>query len=129
MLFRSPKNAPLVEDAQKVAEQMFGDKPPAGQAAVAEMVKSGDLKPASALPQTATKPGTIGKKRAQRIYTLCTQNKKVNGGLDEKQIKRILAQWEPALEHLSDLPVDDYQLFEQWSTGEADWTITWGEGQ
>lgn len=115
----------LNAEVEQVSNELFGPKD--GNKVVENMVQNGDLKPASSLPSNEKRPGTIGKKRAQRIYTLCTINKAKNNGLDEKIIKRILAQWEPALEHLSDLPVDDYETFEKWAAGEGDWMTTWAD--
>jgi phage recombination protein Bet len=107
------EGAKLAPDAEQVAKEMFPDKTVQG------MVDNGTLKPAS---EIETK--TIGKKRAQRIYALCTQNKAKNGGLDEAKIKDILSVLPTPLEHLSDLETGLYEQFEKWATGEEDWK-TW----
>jgi len=111
----------MAEDAEAVADALFGGKQETeGKAAVQGLVDSGQLKPASQLP-TTTKPGTIGKKRSQRLYAIATQNKKATG-FTEENIKKVLAALPIPLEHLSDLEVGMYETMEKFCTGEADWT-------
>jgi hypothetical protein len=114
----------LAPDASAVAAEMFGDKPAAGKEAVQGMIDKGQLTAASNLPAT-TKPGTIGKKRAQRLYAIAHQNLKTNGGLTEEKIRAVLAAFYPdgrAEYHLSDLEIGKYEEFEKFCTGEdRDW--------
>ena len=72
-------NAKLDPENAALAEEMFGDKKPDGNAVIEDMKKNGQVTTASSLP--ATKPGTIGNKRAQRLYAIAHQNLKTNGGL------------------------------------------------
>lgn len=80
-------------------------------------------KPAASVEKSTasvTKPGTIGKKRAQRLYSICTQNRK-NTGFGEEELKKVLASLPHPLEHLSDLEIGLYEEFEKMATGETDW--------
>lgn len=116
----------LAPDAAAVADEMFGDKPQ-GQAAVAGMVENGTLKPASALPaqQTeATKPGTVGLKRAKRLHTLISQNHKTTG-FTEAECYKMLSALPNALQHMRDIEIDMYPTFERYATGEEDWKEFW----
>ena len=61
-----------------------------------------------------TKPGTIGKKRSQRLHALITQNGKKTGFTEEK-LKELMARME--LEHLSDLPVQLHDQMEGYCNG------------
>jgi hypothetical protein len=114
------KTAPMAEDASKVADELFGKQEPQGQAAVQSMVDNGTLKPASQV-QAPAKPGTIGLKRAKRLYAIAGQNKKTTG-FTEENIKKVLAALPIPLEHLSDLEVGMYEDFEKFCTGESDWS-------
>lgn len=116
----------LAPDAAAVADEIFGDKPQ-GQAAVAGMVENGTLKPASALPaqQTeATKPGTVGLKRAKRLHTLISQNHKTTG-FTEAECYKMLSALPNALQHMRDIEIDMYPTFERYATGEEDWKEFW----
>lgn len=115
-------DSPLQEDAKQVAQEIFG-----GNDAVKSMVDKGTLKPASQIPSTKT--GTIGIKRAQRLYTLMSNNKAANHGFNEEEAKKILASMYPGdhREHLRDLESQFYEQFEKWSTGEEDWREFWKE--
>lgn len=108
----------LPADTAAVAEDLFGDKPAAAKEAVQGMIDDGKLKPASQLP--ATKAGTIGKKRAQRLYAIAGQNAKTTG-FTEENIKKVLLALPTPLEHLSDLEVAMYETFEKMCTGEEAW--------
>ena len=99
---------------------MFGEKEPEGQAVIEDLKKNGQVTTAANLPAT-TKPGTIGKKRAQRLYSIANQNRKTTGFTEEK-IKEVLAALPIPLEHLSDLEVGMYEDLEKMCTGELDWT-------
>lgn len=101
-----------------MADDLFG-KEKTGKAAVQGMVDNGTLKPASELP--ATKSGTIGKKRAQRLYAIAGQNAKTTG-FTEDNIKKVLAALPIPLEHLSDLETGMYETFEKLCSGAEDWT-------
>ena len=68
----------------------------------------------------ATKPGTIGVKRARRLYAIIGQNRK-NTGFGETEMKHILAALPTPLEHLRDLEIGLYGEFEKMATGESDW--------
>jgi hypothetical protein len=68
----------------------------------------------------ATKPGTIGVKRAKRLYAIIGQNRK-NTGFGETEMKHILAALPTPLEHLRDLEIGLYEEFEKMATGESDW--------
>ena len=118
------KDAPLAPDLQQTADEIFGEKKK--EAGVIEgMVENGTLKKASDLP--ATKSGTIGKKRAQRLYTIASQNKANNNGFNEAEMKKILQVMYPAWTevHLSDMEVSFYEQFEKWAAGEEDWREYW----
>jgi hypothetical protein len=118
------RNAPLAEDAQKVAEDIFGEKPK--NAAVEELKKNGQVTTASQLPEAAVKkPGTIGIKKAQRLYTLMSQNKKTNHGFTEEEAKKILTALPAPIEHLRDLENGMYEQFEKWAVGEEDFNDFW----
>lgn len=111
----------MADDAEAVADALFGGKQETeGKAAVQGLVDKGMLTPASQLP-TTTKPGTIGNKRAKRLYAIAGQNKKATGFTDEN-IHKVLAALPNPLEHLSDLEVSMYEQFEKFCTGESDWT-------
>ena len=113
--------AEMASDAEAVADALFGGKQePDGKAAVQGLVDKGMLTPASQLP-TTTKPGTIGNKRAKRLYAIAGQNKKTTGFTDEN-IHKVLAALPNPLEHLSDLEVSMYEQFEKFCTGDSDWT-------
>jgi hypothetical protein len=114
----------MASDASAVAAELFPDTK--GNATVDAMVGDGTLKKASDLPETAAKkPGTIGVRRAQRIYTLATQNKKTNNGFNEEEIKKILSALPAPIEHLRDLEVGMQEMFEKWATGEDDFRKFW----
>ena len=102
-----------------LADELFGDKPAAGKEAVQGMIDKGELKPASQVT-TTTKPGTIGTKRAKRLYAIAGQNKKTTG-FTEENIHKVLAALPTPLEHLSDLEVSMYETFEKLCTGEEKW--------
>jgi hypothetical protein len=92
---------------------IFDDAPP--KAKVEENV--GTPEPT---PTTATKPGKIGPKRAQRLYAIRGQNWK-NTGLTEAIFKKILLSLPIPVEHLSDLEIGMYETMEKICTGEDDW--------
>ena len=116
----------LAPDAEAVANDLFGKEESAGKAAVQEMVQNGTLKPASALPEgTAKKPGTIGLKRAQRVWALINQNKANNHGFNEAELKKILTALPVPIEHLRDLEMGLYEQVEKWATGEDDFNDFW----
>lgn len=114
------KDAPLAPDAAAVADEMFG-KQGSKAAAVQGLVDSGQVVPASQVPVT-TKPGTIGKKKAQRIYAIANQNVKTTG-FTEENIKKILAALYPdrTEQHLSELENGKYEWMEKLCTGEEGW--------
>jgi hypothetical protein len=119
-------NGTMAPDAAAVADELFGAEKKDGAETVKEMVKNGDLKPASALPATEPKkPGTIGIKRAQRLYTLITQSKKVNHDFSEAELKKMLSALPVPLEHLRDLDTGMYDIFEKYALGEVDWQDFW----
>ena len=111
----------LAPDAAAVADEMFGEKQPEGQAVIEDLKKNGQVTTASNLP-TTTKPGTIGRRRAQRLYSIASQNKKTTG-FTEENIKKVLAAMYPdrAEQHLSDLEVGKYEWMEKLCTGEESW--------
>ena len=111
-------NAKLDPENAALAEDLFGDKKPEGNAVIEDMKKNGTVTTAANLPAT-TKPGTIGKKRAQRLYAIANQNVKTTGFTEEK-IKAVLAAYYPgrAEYHLSELEVNKYEEFEKFCTGE-----------
>lgn len=115
------KAQPLAEDASKVADEIFGKQEPQGEAVIEDLKNKGQVTTAANLPAT-TKPGTIGKKRAQRLYSIASQNKKTTG-FTEENIKKILAALYPAWTeyHLSDLEVGKYEWMEKLCTGEENW--------
>lgn len=111
----APAEKKLAPDLAEVAQEIFPDTD--GKAAVQGMVEDGTLKPASQIESKV-----IGKKRAQRLYTLCTLNKDKNGGLNEELIKtQLLPAMVNPVQHLSDLETALYEKFENWATGKEDW--------
>jgi hypothetical protein len=117
------KSGAMAPDAAQVADEMFGEKPqPQGEAVIEDLKKAGHVTTAANLPATVTKPGTIGKKRAMRLYSIASQNKKKTG-FTEDNIKKVLAALYPAWteHHLSDLEVGRYDWFEKLCTGEESW--------
>lgn len=122
------EQVPLADDAAKIGEELFGEKPSAGQAEVKKMVENGTLKPASALPEkAATKPGTIGAKKQIRLDSLCTTNKKNNHGFNHDEMRKILAALPVPVEHIRDMEENMLPQFEKWCTGEEDWNDFWKE--
>ena len=113
----------LAPDAAKAADEIFGEKTDElkGEAVIEDLKKNGQVTTAANLPATTTKPGTIGRKKAQRLYAIANQNKKTTGFTEEK-IKEVLAALPVPLEHLSDLDTGMYEDFEKMCTGEMDWT-------
>lgn len=83
-----------------------------------ELVGDNKVQKASDLPAGS---GKIGPGRAQSLYILCGRNKSANNGLNEANIKKVLARMTPPLEHLSDLPKDMLENFQKMATGELDW--------
>ena len=118
------EDKPLSPEMQEMADDLFG-KEKDGQAAVQGMVDSGQLKKASDLPPADKKPGTIGRKRAQRLYALINTNKASNYGLDEGELKKMLQSLPIPIEHLSDLEVGMMEQFEKYCTGAEDWHTFW----
>jgi len=106
------KPDPFVESMRGVFEE---DAPKAAQAS-----------PAPAAAGEATKPGTAGLKRGQRLHTLITQNHK-NTGFTEDHLKKYLAT--QRLEHARDLACppkgsDAFNAYEyacSMAVGEVDW--------
>lgn len=74
----------------------------------------------------AAKPGTIGLKRAKRLYTLISQNCK-NTGFTEVECKKIMQALPVPIEHVRDIELGLYPEFEKWATGEADFQDFWKE--
>ncbi len=114
---KSGKNDTLSPEGQLVAEEIFGDKN--RKDVVQGFVDSGQITTAANLP--SAKPGSIGKKRAQRLYAIANQNVKTTG-FNEDNIKKVLSALPQPLEHLSDLEVAMCETFEKLCTGESDWT-------
>lgn len=85
------------------------------------LFNDGKVTTAASLPEgSGKKPGSIGSRRAQRLYALMNQNKGKTG-LTEDIVHKILANMTPALSSLSDLPVDIHDQFEGVMKGEVDW--------
>ena len=82
----------LAPDAAKAADEIFGEKTDElkGEAVIEDLKKNGQVTTAANLPATTTKPGTIGRKKAQRLYAIANQNKKTTGFTEEK-IKEVLS--------------------------------------
>lgn len=110
----------LSPEMDEWASGLIGDPDQQGKDAVQGLVDSGKLTPASQLPTTTTKPGTIGSKRAKRLYAIAGQNRKATG-FTEENIHKVLAALPKPLEHLSDLEVGMYAEFEKLCAGESDW--------
>ncbi len=118
--------APLSDDARKVADEMFGEKESQGQAVIEDLKKNGQVTTAANLPASnAKRPGTIGTKYAQRLWTIMSQNKKNNNGLTEEEVYRMIAALPNPLTHLRDLEEGMKLQFEKWMTGEEDWHDFW----
>lgn len=114
-----PENAAL-------ADELFGEKPKEGTAAVQEMIDKGQVTTAANLPQdSGKKPGTIGKKRAIRLDALCNSHKDKNNGFNHDEMKRILSAMPVPVEHLADMETGMYEEFEAWATGAKDWREFW----
>ena len=86
---------------------------PEGTAALDGLFEGGEVQKGS----DAGPPKTIGPKRAQRLYAIMNQNKK-NTGLDEAKLKAVLGKMKKPLEHLSDLEIGLYEMFEKLVAGE-----------
>lgn len=71
-------------------------------------------------PKAATKKGTIGVGRAQRLYALRNQNEKTTG-LTEAKLKELLTKLPIPIDHLRELETGMYATLEQIVTGEEDW--------
>ena len=66
-------------------------------------------------------PKTIGLPRAKRLYTIAGINVKTTG-FTEDVIKTLLKKLNPPIEHLRELPVEHYALFEKYADGtDTDW--------
>jgi phage recombination protein Bet len=114
----------MATDASVVAAELFPDTK--GNATVDAMVGDGTLKKASDLPETAAKkPGTIGVRRGQRLWTLMNQNKKSNHDLTEEEVYKMLSALPIPITHIRDLEVGMNDQFEKWMTGEEDWHEFW----
>lgn len=127
-----------VEDAVPIEEgKPDAESTPAAETPVAPQTESlqglfnnGAVKKASEIPPPTggqRKPGTIGTKKAQRLYALMGQNKAANNGFNEVEAKKILQHQYPqnTEHHLSDLEETMMEQFEKWSTGEEDWREYW----
>jgi hypothetical protein len=90
---------------------------PEGTAALEGMLEAGELKRASDVQA----PKTIGKNRAQRLWTIMTQNKAKTGLTEEIVREKILKKLPKPLEHLSDLDFGMKDQFEKIMSGEIDW--------
>lgn len=105
---------PVLEEARSAGlSGIFEDAPPKDKV---------EEKPAAAVATTntsAAKPGTIGSRRAQRLYAIRGQNAK-NTGLNEETFKKILLALPHPIEHLRDLEIGMYEEFEKICTGEED---------
>lgn len=113
---------PVLDEARAAGlSGIFDDAPP----------KKTEAPPAAATAPAdsgseATKPGTAGLKRAQRLHTLITQNSR-NTGFTEDHLKRYLAT--QRIEHARDLIVppkgsDAFNAYEyacSMAVGEVDW--------
>jgi phage recombination protein Bet len=94
---------------------IFDDAPPPKtQAAPATQEAAGE----------ATKPGTIGVKRARRLYAIISQNYR-NTGFSEKELKKVMSALPVSIEHLRDLELGLYEEFEKFATGEKDFHDFW----
>ena len=83
-----------------------------------------EASPAPAATGEATKPGTIGVKRAKRLYALITQGHK-NTGFTEAECKKIMSALPVPIEHVRDIEMGMYEQFEKWATGEEDFQAFW----
>jgi len=112
--------APPEASAERQAEFVQELDPEADQGTVnlGELMEQGQVKKASDIEPP--KPGVIGTKRAQRLYTMMNQNKKQTG-LTEEIVKKIIAQEPFSIQSLSDLPQSSMAHFEQIMLGEVDW--------
>jgi hypothetical protein len=108
---------PVLEEARAAGlGGIFDDPPVKAPAAEASPAPAGE----------ATKPGTAGMKRAQRLHTLISQNHK-NTGFTEDHLKKYLAT--QRLEHARDLacPPKGHDAFNAYeyacamAVGEVDW--------
>jgi hypothetical protein len=106
------EDPPLAEDLRETADEL------------SDLFDRGEITTAASLPP-GKKPGTIGTKRAQRLYTLMTQNKDKNNGFSEAEAKKILATLPVPIEHLRDLESGLEQQFEDWATGKDDYRAYW----
>ena len=110
---------PVLEEARAAGLSGIFDDPPAKAPAA-------EASPAPAAAGEATKPGTAGLKRAQRLHTLITQNSR-NTGFTEDHLKKYLAT--QRLEHARDLacPPKGHDAFNAYeyacsmAVGEVDW--------
>ncbi len=118
----------MAPDASAVADEMFGEKKPEGQAVIEDMKKNGQVTTAANLPEGGKKkPGTIGKGRRLRLLGICNTNKAANNGFNYDEIKKILAALPTPVEHIEHMDEGLYSQFEKWATGEEDFREFWKE--
>lgn len=118
----------MAPDARAAAEDLEKIEQGQGGQDLKGMFDSGAVKKGSDIPQgSSKKPGTIGIRKAQRLYTLMSQNKKSNNGFNEEECKKILSALPAAIEHLRDLEEGMMGQFEKWATGEEDFRDFWKE--
>jgi hypothetical protein len=122
--------SPKVVDAEVVKDDSHVENPsePAKEAeTVQDLFDAKQVQTAASLPEgSGKKPGTIGSKRAQRLYALINQNK-VKTGWSEEEAKRMLQALPNPITSMSDLEAGYYEQFERMATGETDWKQFWEE--
>lgn len=103
-------------EMKAVGDEIFGAAP---------QTAKNDAAPAQTAPAGETaKPGTIGVKRAKRLYAIISQNCK-NSGFTEAELKRVMSALPVPIEHLRDLELGMYETLEKYATGEEDYNAFW----
>ena len=108
-----------VEEGEIVSEEPVVSAADAALAGELKGMFDESPKAQPAEPQKTTVAGKIGTKRAQRLYTIVSQNHK-NTGFTEAVLREMMKLWYHPIEHLSDLDTGSYEQFEKWATGEED---------
>jgi phage recombination protein Bet len=120
IILESPKTGEIqdAEIIEETTDPVANFSPlPAGAPTLDDLKATGAVKPASSVEA----PKTLGKGRAQRLWTLMTHNAKQTGLTQEIVYKEILAKLPVPKQHLSDVEFSMKEFMEKIMTGEVDW--------
>ena len=120
IILESPKTEEIqdAEIIEETTDPVANFSPlPAGAPTLDDLKATGAVKPASSVEA----PKTLGKGRAQRLWTLMTHNAKQTGLTQEIVYKEILAKLPVPKSHLSDVEFGMKEFMEKIMTGEVDW--------